>query len=199
MYRGVGGLQPMGLQESDATQWLHNSNCCSLASRAQEHLLPPHSPVAKRTMSSESAKQKPEPSVVLISLIMCFVGWGWGVLCFVLGNHETHATLRLRERSQEGDLDSWRISFPISLMEHSSCSPTAGTQARPLLLVHTRTYFVPSMEVCFSFLFRLVYLVYFFSFCFKSIPWLTPGCHSRTFHYWMCITVFIISVFHNVW
>ena len=127
------------------------------------------------------------------------VGWGWGVLCFVLGNHETHATLRLTESSQEWDLDSWCISFPISLTEHSSCVPMAGTQARPLLLVHMRIYFVPSIEVCFPFFFCLVYLVYFLSFCFKSIPWPTPGCHSRTLHYWMCITVSIISVFHNVW
>ena len=140
-------------KESDATQWLHNSNCCSLASRAQEHLLPPHSPVAKWTMSSESAKQKPEPSVVLISLIMCFAGWGWGVLCFVLGNHETHATLRLRERSQEGDLDSWHIPFPISLMEQtffmsshgwdSSKAPASCARENILCPKHRGMFFLP--------------------------------------------------------
>ena len=78
-----------------------------------------HSPVAKWATWSEWGKQKPEPSVVLRSSSVCFVGWG--VLWLVLGHPcETHATKgandpRLRERNQggQGGRGSWLMMHPL--------------------------------------------------------------------------------------
>ena len=135
----------------------------------------PLSPVAKWRMGAELGKKKPEPSVVLRSFSMCFMLWG--LFCFVLGNpHGTHAT-KWVDDPRLRDLDSWYILIPTSLMEHFSCPPTAWTRTWLLLLTQMKTYFVPSVEACFSFPFCLV--CFFFSFRYISCP--TPGCLSRTF------------------
>lgn len=143
------------------------SLCCFLALCTQKHPPSALSPVAKWGMESESGKQKPEPSVFLKSSSMCSLLCPWQPTvdsCYKGGNDPP-----LRERNQRGDLYLRHVPFPTSLMEHSSCPPTAWTKTRTLLLILSVS----------SLLF--VWYTYSFSFCFTYIPCPTPGCLSWTF------------------
>lgn len=158
-----------------------NSLFCFLASCIQKDPPSACSPVAKWAIWSQWGKQKPEPSVVLRSSSMCFVGWG--VLCSVLGNLmrlmlQRGPVIQEWGRRTKEEILTYGVCnpFPPSLVEHSFGPPTAGTQASLQLLMQVRTYFVPSIVACFSFPFCLV-----FSFCLKSIPCPMPDRLSRTF------------------